>query len=124
MRDHEHADDHQPHQPEPRRQRGHNSSAIKNAERREVEQVQEKSCVGEPSEQRVVGHRINAVTARRPKSSKHRAADGYVRLNPGVAWRFLQRDDRAHKRNENRRADLQSEPLRRQQMPAFVNEDQ
>src|SRR5437879_1492118 len=60
----------------------------------------------------------------RADRAEHWPADSDARLHPGVAWRFFQSDERAHERNENRRADFESKFFGDNEMPAFVDEQE
>ncbi len=58
------------------------------------------------------------------KTPQHRTTISDAGFHPGIARRFLQRDERTHKWNENRCADFESELSRDKQMTGFMHEQQ
>jgi hypothetical protein len=112
------------HQPEPRRERGDNASAIQESDRHEIEQIEEKAGVGQAAEHQVAGGQVETLAQHRPHRTQQRAANADDRLDPGVARRLLQQDDRANEGDKHRRAHFQPESFGGQQVPAFVNEQQ
>jgi len=86
-------------------------TAVEETDRHEIKKIQEKSGIGETAKHHVAGGKINQFTNERAGRAEQRPADADLRFNPGVARRFLERDERAHERNENRRADFESKPF-------------
>src|ERR1039457_4744270 len=73
---------------------------------------------------RIARDQANHFVEHRARCSKQRPANADLRFDPRIARGFHERNERAHERNENRRAHLESAFARRQQMAAFVNEDE
>src|SRR6476619_3754896 len=103
-------------------QRCHDAPAVEHAHRREIKQIQkiaeprqrDENWSGEEFAQRVADQCTQA--------SEQRPTDTYTRFHPGIARRFLERNERAHKRNKHRRADLESKFFGNNQMARFMDE--
>jgi len=80
--------------------------------------------VGKAAVHQVAGDLIEALAQQRTHRAKHWAANPYHRFNPCVLRRLLQGDQRANKRDEHRRAHLQTKAFGGQQVSTFVNEYQ
>ena len=91
-------------QPQPRRERGGDAPAIELAERREIEEIQEIARVAEADEQRRIEVEAEGVAGERAEGAEDGSADADGSFHPRIARRFLERDERAHEGNENRRA--------------------
>src|SRR5450432_728974 len=66
----------------------------------------------------------NGMTKKGRERAEHRTANSYASFHPGIARRFFQENEGADKWNEHRRADLEAEFFRNDEMPAFVQHDQ
>jgi hypothetical protein len=80
--------------------------------------------VGQGAIHQVAGGLVKAFAHQRSYRAQHRPANPDHGFNPGVARRLLQQDDSAKKRNEHGRAHFQTETFGRNQVAAFVNEQQ
>jgi len=114
----------QSHQPKPWRERGDNAPAVQKPNRHEIKQIEKKPRVGQTLKHQVASGKVKDFAEQCSYRSQNRPANPDHRFNPRVARRLLQQDDRAHKRNKHRRAHFQAEPFGRDQMAAFVNEQQ
>jgi hypothetical protein len=80
--------------------------------------------MGQAAKQQVAGGEVEALAQQRSRRTQQWAANADHRFDPGVARRLLQGDKRAKKGNKHRRAHFQTEPFSRQQVSAFVNEQE
>src|SRR5439155_17851908 len=79
---------------------------------------------GEREKNRNVGKFTDRIAGERADRTEHWSADADARFHPGVARRFLQRDERAHERNEDWRADFESEFSGDNEMSAFMDQEE
>jgi hypothetical protein len=112
------------HQPEPRRERGDNAPAIQKSDWHEIEQIEKKAAVGQTAEHQIAGGKVEALARQRSGRTQQRPANADHRFDPGIARRFLQKDERAHKGDEHGGAHFQAKAFGGQQVSAFVDEHQ
>ena len=124
LRDQEINENRNAHQPQPGRNGRNDPSAIQESDGHQIKQVNEESAVGQPAKKEIAGREIKSFANQGAQRTQQRPANSHNRLNPGIARRFLQQDQRTQERDEHRRAYFEAESFGRQQVPAFVDEQQ
>ena len=97
--------------------RGDDATAIEHPHGREIKEIQKITRPGQRDEQRRAKMDSSGMTKKGRERAEHRAANSNASFHPGIARRFFQKNERADKWNEHRRADFESEFLATMRWP-------
>ena len=98
--------------------------AVEEADREQVERVEQEADVGEHDEPRRVVRRADRPDRRRAEAADERACEGDERAPPGRDSLLARRDEGAEARDEGRERHRNSLPPRLEDVTELVHEDQ